>query len=131
LIIAESLRPRQRQRKGEHIDRSTTSPTHSRYSKSQMAGARRNGGTDPLMKGDWHAQAHGKHTFADAARPGYTRRTTSEAHWIQAIGEPSVSAERSLCIQAMQHSRPVDRNLRCTATIAPMSLHITTIGVDA
>jgi hypothetical protein len=25
-----------------------------------------------------------------------------KAHWIQAIGEPSVSAERSLCIQAMQ-----------------------------
>jgi hypothetical protein len=39
LIIAESLRPRQSQRKGEHIDGSTTSPTHSRYSKSQMAGA--------------------------------------------------------------------------------------------
>jgi hypothetical protein len=37
LIIAESCRPSQRQRKGEDIDRSTTSPTHSRYSKSQMA----------------------------------------------------------------------------------------------
>jgi hypothetical protein len=80
LIIAESRRPGQRQRKTEHIDRSTTSPTHSRYSKSQMADARRNGGMDQLVKGDWHAQAHGKHTVADAARPGYTRRTTSEAH---------------------------------------------------
>src|SRR5260370_29341095 len=39
LTIAESRRRRQRQRKAEHIDRSITSPTHSRYSKSQMAGA--------------------------------------------------------------------------------------------
>ena len=50
-IIAESRRSRQRQRKAEHIDRSTTSPTHSRYSKSQMAGAQ------PVTKRTWAAQA--------------------------------------------------------------------------
>src|SRR5260221_6345657 len=33
-IIAKSRRPSQRQRKAEHIDRSITSPTHSRYSKT-------------------------------------------------------------------------------------------------
>jgi hypothetical protein len=38
LIIAENRRPSQRQRKAEDIDRSITSPTHSRYSKSQIAG---------------------------------------------------------------------------------------------
>ena len=35
LIIAEGRRSRQRQRKAEHIDRSITSPTHSRHSRSQ------------------------------------------------------------------------------------------------
>src|SRR5882757_4541754 len=39
LVIAESRRSSQRQRKAEDIDRSMTSPTHSRYSNIQIAGA--------------------------------------------------------------------------------------------
>jgi hypothetical protein len=46
LIIAERCRPRQRQGKSEHIDRSITSPTHSRYSKGRMGGA---GTADALL----------------------------------------------------------------------------------
>jgi hypothetical protein len=49
----------------------------------------------------WANRRPGGTRLATPLGPG-TRGATTEERWIQAIGEPSASAERSLCIQAMQ-----------------------------
>ncbi len=138
LTIAESRRRRQRQRKAEHIDRSITSPTHSRYSKSQMAGALhggrpgsrclllgflstalhllrsnsaaadcaacRSGHMDPFAATEWIIQAHGRHTARDIGlfARGTRFPARAEPGTRLPIGEPGVSVERSLYIQAVQ-----------------------------